>query len=382
MFRKGLLLLALLILSLSSFAGTDSSSHLRISLLTCGPGDEEVWEVFGHTAVRVVDSAEHLDLVYNYGTFEFGPNFELQFMRGKLLYCLSVDEFSSFMPEYVMARRSVQEQVLTLTDLQKSQVYAFLNRNAEPANKYYKYDFFFDNCATRIRDVFPRVFGSDFRFGNVLPVKRITFRNIMNQYFYKDHWTRMGVNILLGSKIDRPMSNADIMFLPDYLRDGVGGATVNGRPIASPSRYLLPGGGQPGAEANWPLMVGILIALLTIAGLSVPSLRVLGRIMSTLLLLVTGLLGCLILIMWFGTDHQGCSDNYNLLWCLPTNLIALIPRAKGRSRYGIIGIVAIIASVLLHILKIQGLTIVELAPLLLSLLCVFGAMYRNSPKTK
>ena len=222
-----------------------AGSHLRISLLTCGPGDEEVWEVFGHTAVRVIDSIHYTDLVFNYGTFEFGPDFEIQFMRGKLNYCVAVEQFRSFMQEYVEAKRSVEEQVLLLDGNQKEHVYDFLQWNAEPENKYYKYDFFFDNCATRIRDIFPRpeVFGKAFHYGHALPDgKRITFRDIINLYFYRDYWTRLGVNILLGSKIDRPMSNADIMFLPDYLRDGVGGATVNGQKIATAPAVILPGG--------------------------------------------------------------------------------------------------------------------------------------------
>ena len=125
---KKLLFLLIGCLSLFSVAGQQDTvliptaspgSHLRISLITCGPGEQEIWEVFGHTAVRVVDSAHHTDLVYNYGTFNYGPGFELQFMQGKLLYCLSVAEFDGFIPEYIMSKRSVAEQVLLLSDQQK-----------------------------------------------------------------------------------------------------------------------------------------------------------------------------------------------------------------------------------------------------------------------
>src|SRR6185503_11442707 len=114
MFRKILVLLLVFIHSIAAFAQFDSSSHLRISLLTCGPGDEEIWEVFGHTALRVIDSTAHTDLVFNYGTFEFGPDFEMQFMRGKLNYCLSVETFQGFMQEYIQAKRKVEEQELLL----------------------------------------------------------------------------------------------------------------------------------------------------------------------------------------------------------------------------------------------------------------------------
>ena len=380
MVRKLFFLFITIAAFLSARAEPDST-HLRISLLTCGPGDEEVWEVFGHTAVRVIDSAHHTDIVYNYGTFEFGPNFEVQFMRGKLNYCLAVDQFRGFMSEYVQAHRSVQEQVLLLDWKQKEHVYDFLQWNADPENRYYKYDFFFDNCATRIRDIFPRpeVFGKAFKFGNALPDgKRLTFRDIINRYFYRDYWTRMGVNILLGSKIDKPMTNADIMFLPDYLRDGVGGATVSGQRIATDPVTILQGGQTTTPGVNGALLLTVIIAILTIAGLTVHKLKLLGRIMSTLLLFATGLLGILILGMWFATDHQGCSDNFNILWCLPFNIVIAFFNPKGKGKYALIAIVLIFVSLLLHLCKVQGLLLPEFAPLLLALLFVFGTIYKKS----
>lgn len=388
MFKKVFFLLVFICLYLRGYSqdtanhnqAAEIARHLRISLLTCSPGHEEVYEVFGHTAVRVIDSTRHTDLVYNYGTFEYGPDFEIKFMRGKVLYCLSVDPFLNFMEEYVEAKRSVQEQVLYLDDTGNYNMAAFLDWNAQPANKFYKYDFFFDNCATRIRDIFkqPDITGNAFQFGDALPKgERLTFRDIMNRYFYSEHWTRVGVNLLLGSKIDRRMNNEDIMFLPDYLRDGIGGATMNGRKIASPPQLILPGAPQPPAGFNQPFALTLLIAALTIAGLTMKRLRILGKIMSSLLLAVTGLLGCIMLIMWFGTDHQACGDNYNLLWCLPTNLVIAFFNPKGKSRYALIGILFLLLALLLHILKVQQLTLFELAPLLLALLFVYGAAYKR-----
>jgi len=380
MFRK-IAFLALFMAGCFPAFSRGGGSHLRISLLTCGPGDEAVWEVFGHTGLRVVDSQEHTDMVYNYGTFDFGPDFEIQFMRGKLLYSLTVMPFQGFMQEYLDAKRKVEEQVLLLDTMQKERLYYFLEWNAEPENKYYKYDFFFDNCATRIRDIFPRpeIFGKTFRYGETMPAgQRISFRDIINRYFYRDHWTRVGVNILLGSRIDKPMTSKDIMFLPDYLRDGIGGGSVKGQPIASPSAVLLPQGPQSGSGPNWPFMVGLLVLALTIAGFTLPGLRILGSIMSTLLLSVTGILGMLILVMWFWTDHQGCANNYNLLWCLPTNIIIAFFRPKGRGRYAILAILMLLTTLVLHLLRVQCLTLLELSPILLSLLLVYGSVFRRS----
>jgi hypothetical protein len=366
--------------------GTDTfgatGSHLRISLLTCGPGDEEVYEVFGHTAVRVIDSAVQTDIVFNYGMFEYGPDFEMKFMRGKLRYCVGIETYGDFVQEYVVAKRKVEEQVLLLDAKQKESIYAFLDWNAEPANKYYRYDFFYDNCATRIRDIFnrPEVFGTDFVFANALPQsKQLTFRDIINQYFYLDHWTRLGVNILLGSKIDVKMSNADIMFLPDYLRDGVAGATVKGMKMSTKPEVILSGEPAKQAGVNWALVLTCMVAVLTIVGLTVPSLRVLGKVMGATVLLVSGLLGMLILVMWFATNHQGCSNNFNILWALPTNLIIAFANPKGKPRYAMIGMILIGIELVLHFAKVQGI-IIELVPVLISLLFIYWSIYRKSLK--
>lgn len=381
--RQILILLIAAFACIPSFAQDTAATgkHLRVSLLTCGPGDEEVYEVFGHTGVRVIDSANNTDEVYNYGTFAFGPDFELQFMQGKLLYYVSKAPFMAFMEEYIIAKRSVEEQVLLIDDHQARHIYDFLEWNAEPENREYKYDFFFDNCATRIRDIFPRpdVLGKNFKYGKVVsPDKPLTFRDIINQYFFRDHWTRVGVNILLGSKIDRVMTNDDIMFLPDYLRDGLGGATVSGRKIATAPTLLLPAMQPQSAGLNQPMIVTGLIAILTIIGLSFPQLRVLGKVMSSLVLFATGLLGCLILVMWFATDHQGCSNNFNILWCLPTNIVIAFANPKGKPRYALIAIVLLFVSFLLHLFKVQGLTLLELGPLFLALLVIYGTIYKRS----
>jgi hypothetical protein len=275
----------------------------------------------------------------------------------------------------------VQEQELLLNASQKEQIYTYLQWNAQPEHKYYKYDFFFDNCATRIRDIFPKNLNPGFSFGRTVPAdSKLTFRHIMNKYFYCRPWERVGCNILLGSRIDKVMSNEDIMFLPDYLRDGVAGATVNGKKISTVPVVILPGN-MPPAGFNWPLVLTSVLALLTIVGLTVRPLRWLGRFMSVSLLFVTGLLGCLILVMWFGTDHKACGDNFNVLWLMPTNIIIAFFNPKGKGKYALIAMILIFVSLVLHILKIQAL-VVEFLPLMLALLFIFGTIYRRNNATQ
>lgn len=377
MLRRNILLL-FIFLNIHVYAQTDSS-HLRVSLLTCGTGAQP-WETFGHTAIRITDSLAGTDNVYNYGTFNgYDDDFLVKFTRGKLLYYLSYYPYPNFLDEYRHSNRSVREQVLNISGEDKIEIYNFLIRNARDENKYYKYDFFFDNCATRIRDVFPKALGKGFQYPNVLPKdKNLSFRNIINQYFYRVHWQRFGVNILLGSKIDQTMTNEDVMFLPDFLERAAANATLNGKKIASPSTNEFEGSKSLPEGVNEPLLLTCFLALLTGLGLFVPSFRRLGKAMTFINLFVSGLIGCFILVMWSATDHQACGNNFNLLWALPTHLVLAFAPKKNKDQYTIIAIGLIFISLLLHLFKIQELPITELSPLLLSLLFVLGALYKRS----
>lgn len=367
--------------SLAQDTALADNSRLQVSLLTCGSGDE-IYETFGHTAIRVVDSTAGTDMVYNYGTFDgYTEDFELQFMRGKLLYYVTCYPYSVFLQEYAEYHRSIEEQVLQISGGAKQSISNYLKNNARDENKYYKYDFFFDNCATRIRDVFRYALGVKFKYADVLPKEgNITFRQIINRYFYRTHGERVGVNLLLGSRIDKPMTNLDIMFLPDYLRDGLAGATLKGKPIVGNTVKVLDGSPYKPAGFNWVLALTICLALLTMVGLVLPAAKPLGRIMQFTILFITGLLGCLMLVMWFATDHQGCQNNYNILWALPTNLIIAFTGKRNKSRYAIIGTLLIFVSICLHILKVQELAILELSPILLSLLFVYVNIWKQSKK--
>lgn len=380
MIKRLLYVVFVCLLSIASYAQEDTA-RLRVSLLTCGTG-EESWETFGHTALRVTDSAAGIDDVYNYGTFSFDDDFVLKFMRGKLLYYVSYYPYSNFLDEYKYAKRSVKEQVLSVDNKTAWDIYNFLKENAKDENKYYKYDFFFDNCATRIRDVFPMALGKSFVFGKtVATTQKLSYRDVMNQYYYYKHWERIGVNILLGSMIDQRITNEGIMFVPDFLSDGIGKATVNNKPISAEPVLVLDGSPVHPAGTNWPMIVMVLIATLTVAGLSVKKLKWLGNIMQFLVLLVTGLLGCLILFMWLGTDHQGCQNNYNVLWALPLNLLLAFLPKKRKDKYALVAIVLLLLSLVLHVFNVQKMPLLELWPLLLSMLMIFGNIYRKNKRS-
>jgi hypothetical protein len=317
---------------------SQDSCSLRISLLTCAPGDE-LYSTFGHTALRVQDLSKGLDLIYNYGTFEFAPDFYIKFIRGKLLYSLSVEEFNEFMYEYKLESRSVQEQVLNLSCTEKEKLFTALQTNALEQNRYYKYDFLFDNCTTRAKDIVARNTVQPVLFKNILPSQTPTFRNLIHGYLNsgKEYWSKLGIDILLGAKLDKKVSNEQSMFLPDNLLKGFDKAITGGHPLASAPQTILamPSPLKETAVFTPTLVFSLLLAI--IIALFLVKTRWATAVLKTfdfLYFFILGLAGILLLFMWFGTDHKVCQNNYNLLWALPSHVVMAfyIAGKKDRAR--------------------------------------------------
>lgn len=320
------LITLLLFLPLKIIAQNDSC-HLRISLLTATPG-EELYSTFGHSALRVTDTVSNTDIVYNYGTFNFDePGFYTKFIRGKLMYYLSTEDFESFQYAYQQENRAITEQVLNITCSEKQNIIMLLQANMMAHNRFYKYDFLFDNCTTRLRDLVENATDSTIHFGEVLKTKT-TFRDLIYEYLdYNDkQWSKLGIDILLGSKTDAVMKPREVMFLPDYLMKTFDSSTINSRPLVSDkqSLYKIDYSGNKKNNLTHPLFLFTCLFVL-IAFLSFSKNIFIQRFLSSFdgsLFFVTGLLGLLLLFMWFGTDHIMCKNNYNLLWAWPTNIVA------------------------------------------------------------
>lgn len=303
------------------------SCHLRISLLTCAPG-EALYSTFGHTALRVQDARAGTDYVFNYGTFEFGPDFYTKFIRGKLLYFLSVEDFNDFLYAYRYESRSIWEQVLQLSCGEKQKLYDSLQTNAQEQNRYYRYDFLFDNCTTRAGDIVERNTAAPVVYKNILPKEIPTFRNLIHSYLDKgnQYWSKLGIDILLGAKLDRKVSNEEAMFLPDYLLKGFDSATVNKKPLVSPPQIILEMPSPLKYKTVFTPFVVFSLLLVIIAGLSFVTTKwaiITVKVFDFLFFFFLGLTGILLLFMWFGTDHNVTQNNYNLLWALSTNVVVV-----------------------------------------------------------
>lgn len=301
------------------------SCRLQISLLTCTPG-EELYSTFGHTALRVKDNARGSDIIFNYGTFEFGPDFYAKFIKGQLRYFLSIENFADFSYSYQYESRSIKEQLLRLGCAEKEKLFSALQTNAEEENKYYQYDFLFDNCTTRAKDIVAKQTSSPVVFNNILPADVPTFRNQIHYYLNKggQYWSKLGIDLLLGAKLDKKVSNQQAMFLPDYLMKGFDKATNNGLPLVLPQQTILqmPSPLNKGSLFRPSIVFSLLLMLIIVISFSQKSwsVKVLYAF-DFLFFLIAGLIGLLLLFMWFATDHNTTQNNYNLLWALPTHAL-------------------------------------------------------------
>jgi hypothetical protein len=329
------------------------SCHLRISLLTCSPG-EELYSTFGHSAIRVVDSLHHDDIVYNYGTFDFDdPNFYSKFTRGKLLYYLSTEDFPSFKQAYTEEKRGMTEQVLNLNCNERQRMYALLKNNLLGDNKFYKYDFLFDNCTTRLRDLLEKASDSSVHFAKVVKQKA-TFRQLIYEYLDRNdkQWSKLGIDMLLGARLDRAMTDREVMFLPDYLMKSFDSSTIGSKNVVQAKSNVI----SIGVSAERKSFVGnpifiFSILLLLIALLSFSkSQRIIWYLsfFDSFLFFIIGTFGLLMLFMWFGTEHIMCKDNYNLLWAWPTHAVfAFYMNAKKTWKSNYFKATAVVNSLLL-----------------------------------
>ena len=321
------LLLLLSAVSASSQPAREDNCGLQISLLTCTPG-EELYSTFGHSALRVTDSANKRDIIFNYGTFDFqDPGFYEKFVKGKLLYFVSVDSLNRFLYEYEYFQRGVTEQVLNLDCGEKQRFLSALLENAKEENKYYLYDFTYDNCTTRLRDMLEKAIGQQLQVKNILPSERTTFRHLIHEYLDRggQYWSKLGIDILLGTPLDRKITNREAMFLPDYLFKAFDSASIRQSALVTEKNELLPAAGPKKTIPFFTPFVVLGFVFLLIVALTFfkfPAGKIFLKAFDVFFFSICGLLGLLIIFMWFGTNHLMCRNNFNLLWALPTHLIA------------------------------------------------------------
>ena len=316
------------ILSLFSLSANSATltSKTKVYLVTLGPGDE-LYSGFGHSAIWFQDSTLNMDRVYNYGTFDFDGSFYVKFTRGILDYMLSVHDFHYLLDDAKAEQRYLTLQELNLSAAQKEKLFVFLENNYLPENKYYRYDFFYDNCSSRIRDVLSTVCGDSLKY-DLSENKNLSFRQLIDLYLHDKRAQDFGMDIGLGAPADVKATPAQYMFLPEFLKQGFDKAkinTTNGwQPlVAKETKLFTPTLVRDPEPTNytvwgcWALCIAVVV--FTYINMTKPFA---GRAFDTVWFIVTGLLGWLLVFLWFFTDHNTTQVNCDLLWAVPTNIVA------------------------------------------------------------
>lgn len=314
---------------LTSFSQVRSlSDQAEISVLSIGPGTS-LNDAFGHSAFRVKDKGLGIDEVYNYGIYDFNtPNFYLKFAQGKLHYLIGRNAYSDFYNSYVYQNRTIQEQVLNLSPAEKQEIYAYLVHNMQPENRAYLYDFFYDNCATKIKDVLLVNVDAKVDFNQPEGFQPQSFRTLIQNQLDANTWGSVGIDLALGSVIDRKATPEEHMFLPKYIYRFFEVATLgpNQQPLVTQDRMVFEKR-ETETSNNFlfsPFLVfsllGLLILWITYTDYNKQRRT---KILDLFIFSITGLLGVLILLLWFATDHEATAQNYNLLWAFALNLLVI-----------------------------------------------------------
>ena len=362
----------------------------EVSLLTADPGTE-LYSSFGHSAIRMREiGPEGRDLVFNFGTFDFDtPNFYGKFATGKLNYMLSVATYDRFIIEYDYYKRGLREQVLDLNQEQKDFLLQHLDAQYDPSRRFYKYDFFYNNCATKIRDAFDIAIGDQLVWSDSIAEEK-TFRSLIDEFVLPLPWADFGIDLALGAVIDRPATELEKQFLPTYMEQAFANATIveNGvsRPLVKQSRVLLE---YPKEAAQQSLLnptvvfwlLAVVFAVLTLYGFKK------GKLMKGLDVAffgVLGILGVVVTFLWFFTDHSATLWNWNILWAFPGHLVLVWglvarPNANWISSYLLFVMGATVLTLLFWMFGMQSFS-PALIPILLLLLLRANFLFYNRKK--
>jgi hypothetical protein len=331
--------------------------------MTMGPGNR-VWERFGHNAIWIHDPVKGTDQTYNYGLFDFGQEgFLLRFIQGRMWYWMQGFPAQSYVEQYRRANRSVWVQELEMAPRARKELQQFLEWNEQPENRFYHYDYYRDNCSTRIRDALDRALGGRIRDQTLRAPTGRTYRFHTERLTANDVPVYTGLLLALGQPVDRPISVWEEMFLPLAVREHFRKLTVvdsNGAevPLVRSERTLFESTGPPplGAPPDWlpfylaaGLALGGTVVALTVGVSHYRAARIWFLLLTSIWLLGTSLAGMVLTGLWGLTDHGAAYHNENILqmnlFALP--LLWLLPGlVSGRRRAGLtLGLATLVAAV-------------------------------------
>lgn len=368
---KNLLLFFSLVICLLSGSRIYAQSNIvqlsdssKVSVLTNSASPRYVYSMFGHTVLRVQDPINRIDLSFNYGVFDFdSPNFMWRFVTGATDYMVVGYNSRFAIEEYRERGVEIKEQVLNLTLKEKQNVWNALVVNSLPENRIYRYNFLYDNCATRPRDIVEANIEGQIRY--TATNKEQTYRNLIHECVAQKPWLRFGIDLVIGADADKIISDRQKDFLPSYLYQAIDGAEViegdsvralviESNTLSSPSTLVK----EDNLPIDYPLIVGI-ISLLLVLLFSYWAYKydhnILVKLFDTILFVFAGILGSIIYFLMFHSTHPCVDNNWNLVWLNPIMLIAGLlffvkPLAKCIYYYHFINFVALTTLLLAWVL--------------------------------
>ncbi len=325
-FFTGLLLMALLSLKAFSQTSNDTIAYL----LTCGPGTD-TYSIYGHSALRIVIPAKNFDTVYNWGVFDFRTkNFAWKFAKGRLDYMLIAESSKGFLQGYFFEKRYVYSQRLNMDSGELAILTSLVNENLKPENVSYRYDFFYDDCSTRIRDLFEKSIGEKLKYPPAEPGKSPSFRDMVTKYQSPYPWLKFGVDLIMGSTSDKKADFRDRMFLPVDMREELSKTHIRRNdkmiPLLQNPVTLVdfePIVVRPNLLLSPPFVFTLLIIIIMVMASLIRNRKTI-RIIDIFLYSVFSVLAMLMIFFNFFTDHQQMKWNLNIIWINPFIIVCLI----------------------------------------------------------
>ncbi|MDR0742769.1 MAG: DUF4105 domain-containing protein [Tannerella sp.] len=303
----------------------------QISLLTSSPNDDDVYTVYGHTALRVYDPGMSIDLVFNYGIFDFSkPNFIYRFAKGETDYQVRAYDFKDYLTDYTERGSEVYEQVLNLLPEEKEALWQALVLNERPENRVYRYNFFFDNCATRPVVMIENSIRGTIRYPS--QTEQPTFREAINHCTRNHPWTTFGCDLIMGAPTDQVMTLKETFFLPEYLKEAFDKSEIVRNGVAQPlvlkvniqAKETQVRKAPPPFFVSPPFCSTLFLILLLALTWSEWRKKTYDRWLDCLLFFIAGIAGCILFFLSFISIHPGMFPNISLLWLHPFHLIGVI----------------------------------------------------------
>ena len=390
MIRVYLILFCLSIHSLYCVNKTEgtktSSEETKVSIISIGEGSS-LADAFGHTGIRVISNGN--DIVFNFGVYDFSaPNFYSNFVKGRPVYKLAVQKYEKFKDGYIYQNRYLVEHELNISEESKMNIIDLLVNNSRPENKYYTYDYLRDNCSTRVADILIDDTNNKFRDDKLESEALFTYRELIHEKISENSWAALGIDLCLGAIIDKKISVRETFFIPEKLMKYMDGLMKDySKPITKNIIFLPDSPSKYNEEFPKPFLVNSIISLfiilLTYFNFKNSSWN---RSIDFIIYLFSGLVGVLIIYLWFFSNHFASAQNFNFLWAFPFNLAVVFALIKKNPPLWTINFVKlnIILLILLFIHWITGVQKynITLLPIFISLLVRYSYLVIQINKTR